>query len=65
MFFQSLFDGNAYNKSPIYAGKNKGMINTKLRIVEKVLINLFSAADNSGSSGGENSISLKKGETKL
>ena len=41
------------------------MINTKLRIVEKVLINLFSAADNSGSSGVENSISLKKGETKL
>ena len=62
MFFQSLFDGNAYNKSPIYDGKIKGMINTKPRIIEKVLI---SAADHSGSSGGENSISLKKGETKL
>ena len=34
IFFQSLFDGNAYNKSPIYAGKTKGMTNTKLRIIE-------------------------------
>ena len=65
IFFQSLFDGNAYNKSPINHGKNKGMINAKLKIIEKVLINLFSATDNSGSSGGENSISLKKGDTKL
>jgi hypothetical protein len=60
MFFQSLFDGNAYNKSPIYAGKIKGIIVT----IVKIFTNLFSASDNSGSSA-KNPISLKKGLTKL
>ena len=58
--FQSLFEGNPYNKSPIYAGNIKGIQTPK---VKKFII-VFSVAENSGSLA-KKSTSLKKGETKL